>query len=319
MARRASGDPVRRMLALVPLLRHRGTHSLADLARSLGTDVATVAADLETLSTCAADERDPSTNIAVYVEGDHAVVYGDLPALATAVRLTAAEARAVRAALELCGDASDSALAAKLETIAVAPERAAPERTLGVSAAPGDSAHTYALLAACAAAHRAARVLYLPQGEREPQERVIRPWRLFFERGVWYVHLVSEASGDERTYRLDRVLSAEATGREFEPPVPLPPVPTVLPDPAVLPCAEVLFAHDGFDLDDRGWPGTTFERREDGTVFASVPYSGTAWVARKVASWLGAATVISPQEVRAAVALVASSESSAGCGDHEGK
>jgi proteasome accessory factor C len=318
MTRRAPGDPVRRLLALVPLLRQEGAHSLAGLARALGTDVASVAADLETLSTCGADERDPSTNIAVYVDGEHAVVFGDLPALSAAVRLTAAEAGAVRAALELCGDAPDSALACKLAAVA-APRSGAEARAVGASVAPGDSAHTYALLAVCAAAHRVARVEYLRYGDREPRTRLVHPWRLFLERGVWYVQLFSETSGAVRTYRLDRILKAEATGRAFDAPEPLPPVPTVLPDPAALPSAEVLFAHDGFDLNGRDWPGATFERREDGTVLASVPYAGTRWIARKVAAWLGDATVLSPDEVREAVMSVAQEESSAGCGAHEGK
>jgi predicted DNA-binding transcriptional regulator YafY len=319
MARRPSDDAVRRLLALVPLLARGGAHSLSDLARTLGTDAATIAADLETLSTCGADERDPSTNIAVYVEGDRAVVFGEMPALGTAVRLTAAEVRAVRAALELCGDAPDSGLAAKLDAIAVHRGREAGGGTVGISATPGDSAHTYALLAACAAAHRVARLSYLPYGEREVQARLVQPWRLFLERGVWYVHLLSESSGEERTYRLDRVLAAEATGRAFTPPTPQPPVPVVVPDPATARVADVLFAHAGFDLNGRDWPGAVFDRRDDGTVLARIPYSGTRWIARKVTAWLGDATVLDPREVRDAVIAVATSESCAGCGAHEGK
>jgi predicted DNA-binding transcriptional regulator YafY len=318
MGRRPAGDSVRRMLALVPLLALGSAHSLSDLARTLGTDAATIAADLETLSTCGADERDPSTNVAVYVEGDRAVVFGDMPALSTAVRLTAAEARAVRAALEMCGDAPDSTLAAKLDAVAVAPGGGAAARTVRV-ATSGDSAHTYALLAACAAAKRVARVTYLPYGEHETQMRMVQPWRLFLERGVWYVHLMSETSGAERTYRLDRILEAEATGREFVPPAPLPPVPVVVPDPSTAPCADVVFQRDGFDLNDRDWPGAAFERRDDGTVRASVPYVGTRWIARKVTARMGDATVLGPPEVRRAVVEVATSERSAGCGQHEGK
>jgi predicted DNA-binding transcriptional regulator YafY len=319
MARRPAGDSVRRMLALVPLLARGSAHSLSDLARTLGTDSATIAADLETLSTCGADERDPSTNVAVYVEGDRAVVFGDMPALGTAVRLTAAEVRAVRAALEMCGDAPDSALASKLVRVAVAPDDDATARTVLVAAAPGDSAHTYALIAACAAAHRVTRVTYLPYGEREAQTRLVQPWRLFLERGVWYVHLMSETSGAERTYRLDRILEAEATGRGFTPPAPLPPVPVVVPDPSTSPSAEIVFARDGFDLNDRDWPGAVFQRRDDGTVRASVPYVGTRWIARKVVARMGDATVLGPPDVRRAVVEVATSESSAGCGEHEGK
>jgi predicted DNA-binding transcriptional regulator YafY len=245
-------------------------------------------------------------------------VFGDMPALSTAVRLTAVEARAVRAALEMCGDAPDSALAAKLDAVAVAPEDDAAARTVRV-AASGDSAHTYALLAACAAAKRVARVTYLPYGERETQARLVQPWRLFLERGVWYVHLWSETSDAERTYRLDRILEAEATGREFVPPAPLPPVPVVVPDPSTAPSVDVVFAHDGFDLNDRDWPGAVFECCDDGTVRASVPYVGTRWIARKVAARMGDATVLGPPEVRRAVVEVATSESSAGCGEHEGK
>jgi len=133
-------------------------------------------------------------------------------------------------------------------------------------------------------------------------------WLGLDARGAWYLHAFSLDAGAERTYRLDRVSGVEPGGGTFTPPADLPDAADSAPDSALLPRADVLFAHDAPDLTERDWPGATFERRPDGTVRASVPYAGTSWIARKVAARLGAAVVTAPDEVRRAVGAIASDE-----------
>jgi proteasome accessory factor C len=306
--RPSTSERARRLLALLPHLRDRGTRPLAEIASAIGTDESSVAEDLATLSLCGADERDPSALIAVYVEDGAAVVWGELPALERPVRLTAAEAQALLAALDALGVEQGGELTAALASVGNgAFDAEVFARTVRSAAAPGGLAHTHALLATCSSAGRTARIVYTPRGSGEATGRLVEPWRLFASRGAWYLHAFSIDAGAERTYRLDRISSVEPGTATFLPPADLPSA-DAAPDASSLPRAGVLFAHDGPDLGEREWPGAAFERRDDGTVLASVPYAGTSWIARKVAAWLGDAVVTSPAEVRAAVRKVASDD-----------
>ncbi len=304
--RPSTAERARRMLALLPHLRDRGTMPLADLASAVGSDAVSLAEDLTTLSLCGADERDPMALVAVYVEDGAAVVWGDLPALERPVRLTAAEARALLAALDALGVALDGDLSGRLAGIAETGFDAdALARTVRAAASPGGIAHTHALLATCATAGRCARIVYTPQGASEAGPRLVEPWRLFFSRGAWYLHAFSIDADAERTYRLDRISGVEPAAGSFTPPSDLPDAIDSAPDPALLPRAEIVFAHDAPDLTERDWPGATFDRRPDGTVVASVPYAGTGWIARKVAARLGDAVVTGPDAVRTSVGAIA--------------
>lgn len=306
MAKVTPTDRARRLLALLPHLREQGAFSLAGLVAATGTDEETVVADLATLSVCGVDDWDL---VAVYVEGDAAVVFGELPALERPVRLTAAEARALLAALDVCGVDPASSLVERLGTLAGgATDAAALSHTVRAAVAPGGLAHTYATLSALASAGHTARISYASRGDAAPSERVVEPWRLFFSRGAWYLQAWSPESRADRTYRIDRIASVEPAGGEFTPPTGLPPTVDAAPDPGLLPRAEVVFARDALDLTPREWPGATFERRSDGTVAAAVPFAGTGWIARMVASRLGDAVVTGPAEVREAVARLASDE-----------
>jgi predicted DNA-binding transcriptional regulator YafY len=297
------------MLALLPHLRDQGRLPLAELAAATGSDEHSVAEDLTTLSMCGADERDPMALVAVYVEDGEAVVWGDLPALERPVRLTPSEARALQAALDTLGVSPGGELNERLSAIASgAFDAAALARTVRAAASPGGVAHTHALLATCSAAGRLARIAYTAQGSDEASERLVEPWRLFFSRGTWYLQALSVEAQAERTYRLDRISSVTPAAGAFEAPADLPPATDSAPDPGSLPRAAIVFAHDAPDLTEREWPGATFERREDGTVFASVPYAGTRWIARKVAARLGDAIVTTPSEVRDATATVGRNE-----------
>ena len=51
------------------------------------------------------------------------------------------------------------------------------------------------------------------------------PRRVFADRGEWYVSADDERSGEVRTFRIDRILSVEATGAVVAPssdPLPAP-------------------------------------------------------------------------------------------------
>jgi len=306
-----SGDSAaraRRLLALLPYLATQGDYALADVAARAGADRATLAEDLMTLSMCGTDPRDPNKMVSVFVEGDLVTIFGPLPSLDLPVRLTPGEARALAAALETAGkDAADPLLG---RLIAVAAEGLDPQElasTVKAAFADGGAAGIYAVLLDAMTTHEVVRVRHAGAEDIHERERLVRPWALAARRGTWYLRGWSEGSEAERTFRLDRISSVEATGRNFDA-SEVPDSPGEFDPLASLPeapRAEVRFALDAPDLTPRDWPGATFEPQPDGSVLSSVPYTGTGWIARKIASRLGDAEVLRPIEVRKAVERMA--------------
>lgn len=294
-----------RLLTMIPFLREKRAISLTELAAAVGSDVATVAADLTVLSLCGGDERDPGQLVGVYVEDGVAQVFADMPALDRPVRLTPAEARALTAALQTIGVDAGSPLVERLAEFASrAGEPAEIASTLRASFAQGGQAAVIAALDMAAEKGVTARIGYVSAQSGETS-RDVRPYALYRWRDTWYVVAHCESSGDVRTFRIDRVTSVELTAKRFVRPEGLDVSASPLPDLGGRPRAAVRFSSDAPDLNDREWPGATFERAADGSVVASVPYAGTSWIARKVASRLGEAVVVSPPEVRTAVAEAA--------------
>jgi predicted DNA-binding transcriptional regulator YafY len=296
----------RRLLALLPFLRERRRIPLAELAAAVGTDERTVADDLTVLSLCGGDERDPSQLIGVWVEDDVAEVFADLPALERPVRLTPVEARALVTALQTVGVGPSNPLVRRLaEFSARSVDLADVAGTVRAAFAQGGHAAVIAALHAAAERGVAVRIGYASSSSGEESSRVVHPYALYRWRDAWYLLAYCETAGEQRTFRVDRITSVAMTSQVFARPVGLDLAANPLPDLDALPRALVRFASDTPDLTDREWPGATFERGDDGTVLASIPFAGTSWIARRVTARLGEAEVLSPPEVRTAVAEAA--------------
>ena len=305
MAESHASARARRLLALLPFLREQRTVPLAELARSVGSSESEVADDLSVLSLCGGDERDPSQLVGVIVEGGVAEVFAELPALERPVRLTHAEARALTTALQAIGASGTGTLVRKLTEFATRPlGRDDIVATVHAAFSPGGQAAVLAALTVAAENHISARIGYVSTSGSDTT-RVVQPNALYRWRDAWYLVAFCENAGEQRTFRVDRITSVESTGEQFAPPEGAAIEANPLPDLEALPRATVRFAADAPDLNARDWPGATFERSGDGTVVASVPYAGTGWLARAVASRLGDAEVLAPDEVRSAVAASA--------------
>jgi proteasome accessory factor C len=310
----------RRLLALLPFLRTQGVVPLSELAAAVGTDEATVAEDLTVLSLCGGDERDPGQLIGVFVEGDAAEVFADLPALERPVRLTPVEARALTTALGSIGIDPRSALLARLARHAerdVDPEHVA--RCVRAAFAQDGQASVIAALDVAAERALVATIRYASARSAQESERRVRPLALHLWRDAWYLVAYCETAGEQRTFRVDRITAVSLTRDTFERPVDSDEASPFL-DLDALPRATVVFAEDGPDLNDRDWPGATFVRNPDGTVTASVPYAGSSWLARMVASRLGTARLVEPEHLRTPVAreaerMLAGAVSATGLGD----
>lgn len=304
MSRAPADQRARRLLALLHVLQPNSRIPLDSLAQMAGVSEAQIAADLELLSICAADQRDPTSFFPVLVEDGCVEVFGELPALERAVRLSAAEARALAAALQAAGiDSTDELLQRLLSTAVNADVDPVQIERILRSAPNAVSTDELKALALALEERRVVTIEYLNVGNTAPKKRTVEPLALFNERGAWYLQAFCRKAGSVRTFRVDRIRNATLSDERFGPHEPQPPGTALELDE--LPLARIRLA-PGEYVSDREWPGVRLvDRNPDGSYVVDVPYTGSEWIARQVLSRLGGAEVIAPSTVREAVADLA--------------
>jgi predicted DNA-binding transcriptional regulator YafY len=311
MARTSSADRARRLIALLGRLREGTRVPLGVLAAEFDATPAELASDLETLSVCGVAPYSPMELVPVLVDEEEGTVevWGDVPAMRGPVRLSAAEAGALAAALAAAGFEADDPLVAKLLSAASADFDAETlARTLRASA----SHHNPAVFEAAAAAiaqHEVLAIAYQREGAVEPGLRRIEPLQLFAERGVWYLSAWCRKAGAHRTFRLDRIRGVEPTGEEFDPSAhDATALGAVAFSAKGLPSARLQFV-SGEEFSEREWPGAWMaQEKPDGSLVVEAPFAGTDWIARRVLARLGRVEVLEPPFLREAVAELARAE-----------
>ncbi|MEU9016801.1 YafY family protein [Actinomadura sp. NPDC048394] len=219
--------PTTRVLAMLELLQAHHRMTGADLARRLGVDERTVrryAARLDDLGVPVVAERGRY--------GGYRLMPGyKLPPL----MLTDDEAVAVVLGLlagrrlGLPGQATESALA-KVQRVLPAALRdrvQALRETLGFTLAARDAAapSTGVLLTLAAAVRERRRVrLRYRSWQGADSERDLDPYGLVFHSGRWYATGHDHRSGEVRTFRVDRIASAEPGTAAYEIPAGVDPV-----------------------------------------------------------------------------------------------
>jgi len=307
MARTSAATRARRLLAILHLLKPDTEVPLADIADALGVTESEVAEDLALLACCGLDPYTPDALVPLYLEGGVVTVFGELPALDRAVRLSSREAHALAAALELAGIPAEGPLIDKLFSGAAMRDVTADDiarlLTVAEAAAVGQ---TLGDLVVARHGCRCVRLAYQSAGQDRVSERVVEPLGLVNDQGVWYLEAYCRNANSLRTFRVDRIRSYEVLDEVFE-------VRDLSPSGRAfvtegLPTALVRMS-SGAERALREWPGARLASEDDSGTVVEVPYAGTAWIARQVLAMLGQAEVLGPPEVRAAVRELAASES----------
>lgn len=309
MAKPSATERARRLLAILHVFEPGTEVALSDVAEALGTDVDTVASDLEMLSCCGVAPYEADGLVPLYVENGVVTVFGELPALDEPVRLSAREASALFSALQAAGMSATDPLPKKLLAAAGTDvDAAAIERQLRAAVAPG-AGYTLGPLMFAQQQCRVVRIEYRAYGRLTETERTLEPMSLLQERGAWYVRGLVRETGKVQTFRVDRIRNARLTTETFAP-CP-PPAADTAPDSSLstegLPVATVRL-NTAEDYSERDWPGAWVTSIHEDGITLAVPYAGTAWVARQVAARLGGAEVLDPAELREAVAELAREE-----------
>ena len=145
-------------------------------------------------------------------------LYGDV--FRKAPKLTPLEARAIRLAIEYVGPTIAADAHTPLDRV-----RRKLEETFGqfelapsrATRAADDEEALVRTLSDGAEKRRLVELEYLKEGEEEPTTRLVEPYTIERELPFWRVHTWDRSVDGPRTYRLDRMRSAQLTSERFEP------------------------------------------------------------------------------------------------------
>ena len=215
--RRRGPEPVaarlHRLLSIVPWLYRQRSVSVAEVAERVGATPQQVMRDLTLASMCGTPPYGAGELYGFWVEPETGTVNVLHPTLlADDVRLTPRQAASVAVAL-----ASIEALPGEHQDTAVR-LRQKLDATLGGMPVRVTLDDPPFLDEVASAAERSERlsIEYVDLGDRIT-ERSIDPQKVFVDRATAYVIADDHLRGDERVFRIDRIVSVTATGEHFEP------------------------------------------------------------------------------------------------------
>ena len=239
------------------------------------------------------------------VQGDQIEVdpepYGDN--FARPARLLPLEAKALAAAIDLVGEhLPEGSLASAREKIVDALGRDPAADGLQITTAKGDDSEIARVVSSAIAGRQMLEIEHYKEDEDEFTSRTIEPYQLLNGREGWYVHCFEPSKEQTRSFRLDRIRSAEVLAETYEP-------------------------REGVEPDVQGWPTTgevptsdtarvwvsperarwaregrrVVEELKDGSVIVELPFGGHEYLAREILKEAGDAAVLEPEDARAAV------------------
>jgi proteasome accessory factor C len=305
---RNAEDRLRRLLVMLPWLMETGEVPLAEVARRFDMTEAQVQSDLELVAMCGLP---PFVDEMIDVFVDDGVVFVGVPRLFTRpLRLTAPEAfsllASARTAMQLPGADRDGALgrglaklAAALADAGIATASDSDDDTAGVVVDLARPELTD-MLAESAATGSELAITYFSPARAEMSNRAIVPRHVYTDGGNWYVVADDDRSNSRRTFRVDRIESAEATGRtvEVEPISP----PERFFDDVDLPRATIRFGPDARWVLDQ-YPIDEVAESGDGWVEARLPVASERWLARLLIRLGPDAVLVEPANANPATAV----------------
>lgn len=298
-----------RLLELLPALATGEDHDLDAIAERLGTDRATLLADIQALSERYDDPGGFVEGVQIYLQG------GDRVSLTTThfarpMRLTLAELAALELGLALLAverppeerPVIDRARERVREVIRTLPADWAPDRLRYAElGGPAELRHLESLRRARRLKRRV-RIAYRKPGATEPESRVVCPYAVAFASGRWYLIAHCGASDGVRIFRVDRIGSVEQLQESFAMPAEFDPQP-------YLAGGRAFYAERPATLRVRYSPRIArwiAEREEkqpdpDGSLTLDHPLADPDWAVRHVLQYGPDAEVLAPEEVREAV------------------
>lgn len=302
---RAAEVRLRRLLVMLPWLMERGEVPVAEAAERFALTEDEVVSDLELAAMCGLP---PFVDELIDVFVDDGVIVVGVPRLFTRpLRLNSVEAfellAAGRAAMELPGADPTGALARGLAKLATA---LGEDDTTGVRI-DLDRPELADRLAAAATASEELAIEYWSASRDATSERRIVPRQVFADRGEWYVSADDDRSGSVRTFRVDRIVRLEPTGRTIAPSdAPLPTPGAWFNDESVR-RAVIRLAPAARWVVERYPSDTVSAPDARGWVTATMPVASEQWLVRTLLRLGPDAEIVEPSEWRSLAAATAGS------------
>jgi proteasome accessory factor C len=312
---RNAEDRLRRLLVMLPWLMETGEVPLADVARRFDMTEAQVERDLELVAMCGLP---PFVDEMIDVFVDDGIVFVGVPRLFTRpLRLTAPEAfsllTSARTAMQLPGADPDGALGRGLAKLAVALADAGIVPTDPSGGGASDAGHdddtagvvvdlarpdVADVLAESAATGTELAITYFSPARAEMSRRAIVPRHVYTDGGNWYVVADDDRSGSRRTFRVDRIESAEPTGRTVEVEATSPPERFF--DDVDVPRVTIRFGPDARGVLEQ-YPVDEVVEDDGGWVVARLPVASERWLARLLIRLGPDAVLVEPADDNPAV------------------
>jgi len=221
-------------------------------------------------------------------------LYGDT--FRASPRLTPLEARAIRLALEFVGPMIAADAHTPLDRVRKKLEETFGQFALSQTPEPHVGSEEEQLVATFTEAirdHALVEIEYQKEGEQTWSKRLVEPYSLERSLPNWYVHTWDRTRDAEKSFRLDRMRSADLTDEQFEPRPGFQP--SRLGDART---AKVLYtkAVARFALERGARP------LRDGTALSEMPVGSPEWLVGEILSHRGEALVLEPADLRKRIA-----------------
>ncbi|HYW50900.1 MAG TPA: WYL domain-containing protein, partial [Gemmatimonadaceae bacterium] len=300
---------LKRLLLVVPQIADGEDHDLADVAARVGTDVATLQADLNSL----VDRYDTPAGfvegVRIYIEVS--TVSAHSQHLRRPMRLTVPELCALELGLAVLRTqrppdeqpSIDRARTRLRKLMARLPNDPVPDSLYNVSLGEcGSVAHLVTVRAALRQRVQL-RIGYRKSASSVTEMRTVCPYALLAFSGMMYLVARCEQRGGVRVFRLDRVQSAALTDVSFTPPTDFS-VDDVLRDGRVFHGAEAGTMRVRYSARIARWIAEREGRALDidGSVVIEHPLADRDWACRHVLQYAADAEVLHPVELRAQLA-----------------
>ncbi len=306
-------DRLPRLLSLVPYLRAHPGVPVAEAAADFGVDERQLRRDLELLWMCGLPGYGPGDLVDLSFAGDTVTVIEDA-GMRRPLRLTTAEATALLVALrtlhETPGMVDSDAVARATGKIEAAVGDVAGPRGMVVDVGLQEEATTTAVRTALEAG-RALRIVYYTAGRDAVSRRVVDPMRLLLVSGRGYLEAWCRRAEGVRLFRLDRVEDVEQLDEpaQAHPDAEPTDVSAGLFRPeegqrtAVLELGQdAYWIAEYYPVDDVVSDAGDGTAGDTGRIRVLMRYADPAWLVRLVLGLGGAARILDPPDLAAAVA-----------------
>ena len=217
-ARTSASDRVARLLAVIPWIAAHDGPTVDEICERFAVSRRKLLDDLEVIMFVGVPPYTPDTLIDVTIDGDRVWLrFADV--FARPLHLTPEQGLALVAAgaasQGLPGSDHEGPLAtalAKLADVLGVDPAEAVSVTLGETR-PG----VLEALRSAAAEHHRVRLDYYAYGRDERTTRDVDPWAVVAHEGAWYLQGWCHLAGDERLFRVDRIVEATVLDTTFTP------------------------------------------------------------------------------------------------------